>query len=190
MYFISVICCYYFVRWTVNNISVCRKVNRQYKHNLSCIVHDHRHLYQRITRSSAFHKQLHKYLLEMTLSPTSSIPTDTVRRHFTESCRNICWKCPLSPTSLPTDTVRRHFTQSCINIYWKCHYHRRPYQRKQSVGISQRVAKIFVGNATITNISTGGYNPSAFHRELQTYLLEMLLSLTSIPMDRGAVHNY
>jgi len=29
--------CYYcFVRWTVCNLSVCKKVNRQYKHNLSC----------------------------------------------------------------------------------------------------------------------------------------------------------
>jgi hypothetical protein len=27
---------------------------------------------------------------------------------------------PQSPTTLQTDTVRRHFTESCKNIYWKC----------------------------------------------------------------------
>jgi hypothetical protein len=44
------------------------------------------------------------------------------------------------------------------NIYWKCHYQR----RIQSVGISQRVTKIFTGNATITSIDTDGYSPLAF----------------------------
>jgi len=68
----------------------------------------------------------------------------------------------LSPTSIPTDIVRRHFTESCKNIYWKCHNHRRLYRQIQSVGISQRVAKIFTGNATITGDSTDGYSPSAF----------------------------
>jgi hypothetical protein len=101
----------------------------QYKHNLSCTVHDHRRLYRRITRSSTFHRELHKYLLEMSLSPTS-IPTDTVHRHFTESCKNIHW--------------------------------------------------IF---ETIIDINTDGYSPSAFHRELQKYLMEMPLSPTSIPTD-------
>jgi len=28
-------CCYCFVRWTIYHLSVCRKVNRQYKYNLS-----------------------------------------------------------------------------------------------------------------------------------------------------------
>jgi hypothetical protein len=73
------------VQWAVCNLSVCRKVNRQYKHNLSYIVHNHRHLYQRITRPSTFHRELHKYLLEMPISPTL-ISTDTVRQHFIESC--------------------------------------------------------------------------------------------------------
>jgi hypothetical protein len=110
MYFISVICCYYFVRWTVNNISVCRKVNRQYKHNLSCTVHDHRRLYQRIT----------------------------VRRHFTESfTRNAiitddfvdglrpsafhreCWKCHNHRRLCNRITVRRHL--SAVHNYRQIH---------------------------------------------------------------------
>jgi len=42
-------CCYYFVRWTVYHLSIYRKVNRQHKHHLSCMLHYHRRLYRRIT---------------------------------------------------------------------------------------------------------------------------------------------
>jgi len=90
------------VRRAVCNLNVCRKVNRQYKHNLSCTVHDHRCLYRRI----------------------------------------------------------------------------------QSDDIAWSVSKIFTGNATIND----GYNPSAFHRELQKYLLEMPLSPALIPMDTVRWH--
>jgi len=59
---------------------------------------------------SAFYRELQKYLLEM----------------------------PQSPTTLQTDTVRWHFTESCKNIYWKCHNHRWLYRRIQSVGICRQ----------------------------------------------------
>jgi hypothetical protein len=37
-------CCYCFVRRTVYHLSVCMKVNRQYKHHLSCTLHYHRRI--------------------------------------------------------------------------------------------------------------------------------------------------
>jgi hypothetical protein len=58
IYFINVNCYYCFVQWTVCNLSVCRKVNRQYKHNLACTEHDHQLPYWRITRPLAFHREL------------------------------------------------------------------------------------------------------------------------------------
>jgi hypothetical protein len=58
IYFISVNCCYCFVQWIVCNLSVCKKVNRQHKHNFLCTEHDHRHPYWRITSPSAFHREL------------------------------------------------------------------------------------------------------------------------------------
>jgi len=39
-------CCYCFVRWIVYHLSVCRKVNRQYKHHLSCTMHYHQRPYR------------------------------------------------------------------------------------------------------------------------------------------------
>ena len=42
-------CCYCFVRWTICNLSVCRKENRQNKHNLYCTLHYHRRPSRRIT---------------------------------------------------------------------------------------------------------------------------------------------
>ena len=92
-------------------------------------MHDHRRLYRWIARSSAFRRELHKYLPEM----------------------------PQSPTTLQTDTA---------------------------IGISQRVAKIFTRNATITatitDDSTNEYILSEFYKELQKYLLEMSSSPTSL----------
>jgi hypothetical protein len=41
-------CCYCFMRWTVYHLSVCRKINKQYKHHLSYTLHYHRRLYWRI----------------------------------------------------------------------------------------------------------------------------------------------
>ena len=38
--------CYCFVRWIVYHLSVCRKVNRQYKHQLSCTMHYHQRPYR------------------------------------------------------------------------------------------------------------------------------------------------
>ena len=83
--------------------------------------------------SSAFHIELHKYLLEM----------------------------PLSPTSISTETVRWHFTESCKNICWKCHYHQHLYRWIQSVSISQRVANIFTRNAAIIDVNTNGQRRSS-----------------------------
>jgi hypothetical protein len=42
-------CLSVFVWWAVCNLSVCRKVNRQYKHKFSCTVHDHPRPYRWIT---------------------------------------------------------------------------------------------------------------------------------------------
>jgi len=69
----------------IYNLSVCKRVNRQYKHNLSSTVHNHRCLYRRIQFIGILPK-VAKYLLEMPQSPMS-LQTDTVRRYFTESCK-------------------------------------------------------------------------------------------------------
>ena len=89
-------CCYYFVRWTVYHLSVCRKVNRQYKYNLSCTMHYHRHPYRR----------------------------NKVRRHFTESWKIITGKCHNYRKLCRRPTVRRHFTKSWKIITGKCHNYR------------------------------------------------------------------
>jgi len=41
-------CCYCFVRWTIYHLSVCKKLNRQYKHHLSCTLHYYRRPYRQI----------------------------------------------------------------------------------------------------------------------------------------------
>ncbi|KAJ6881821.1 hypothetical protein NC651_028431 [Populus alba x Populus x berolinensis] len=74
---------------------------------------------------------------------------------------------PISPMFIPTYTFCWHFTKSCI--YWKCNYHGHQYRRIQSVDISQRVAKLFARNATITNIYIHEYSPSAFVSAVQNY---------------------
>jgi hypothetical protein len=99
-------------------------------------------------------------------------------------CNKSMWERVVGSTSSPGNVhevanensnlyvhVCRHFAERCINIYWKCHNHRRLYRRIQPVSISQRVAKIFTRNATITDESTDGYILSALYKELQKYLL-------------------
>jgi len=49
-------CCYCFVRWTIYHLSVCRKVNRQSKYNLSCTMNYHRRKYRRT--------KVHRHLTE------------------------------------------------------------------------------------------------------------------------------
>jgi len=110
------------VRWTVCNLSVCRKINRQYKHNLSCTVLGHRRLYWQINRPSTSHKELHKYWLYR-LTQSVGISQRVV-------------EMPQSPTTRNTDTFRRHFIES-----W-CHNHRQFYRRIQSIDISQRVVEM------------------------------------------------
>jgi hypothetical protein len=69
----------------VCNLSVCRRINRQYKHNPSCTVHNHQRLYIRILYVGIL-PRVAKYLLHMSQSLTS-LQTDTVHRYFTESCK-------------------------------------------------------------------------------------------------------
>ena len=136
------------MRWAVCNLSVYRKITREYKHNLSCIVHDHRRRYRRI-QSVGISQRVAKIFTR------NSIIIDVYTDKYSSSAlqRELhLLEMQLSPTSIPTDTVRRHFTESCI--YWKSNYHRCLYRRIQSVGISQRVE--FTGNATITNDYTNG----------------------------------
>jgi len=99
------------VRRAVCNLCVYRKVNRQYKHNLSCTVHYHRRPYRRLCEQI------------------------TVRRHFTESfignatiiddvvdglqsvdiSQRASLEMPQSPMTVQTDSFRRHFTESGRN---------------------------------------------------------------------------
>jgi hypothetical protein len=136
------------MRWAVCNLSVYRKINREYKHNLSCIVHDHRRWYRRI-QSVGISQRVAKIFTR------NSIIIDVYTDKYSPSALQrelYLLEMQLSPTSISTDTVRRHFTKSCI--YWKSNYHRCLYRRIQSVGISQRVE--FTGKATITNDYTNG----------------------------------
>jgi hypothetical protein len=88
IYFISVNCYYCFVQWTVCNLSVCRKVNRQYKHNLACAEHDHQLPY----------RGLH------------------VRWHFTESCKIFTGNATITDVHTDELHVRRHFIESGWNV--------------------------------------------------------------------------
>jgi hypothetical protein len=92
-------------------------------------VHDHRCLYRRINNPSAFHRELHKYLLEMPLSPTS-ISTDIIRRHFIESCTGNATLTDDSTDGSSPSTFHREL--------WKYHNHRRLYRWIQSVGICRQ----------------------------------------------------
>jgi hypothetical protein len=67
----------------VCNLSVCRRINKQYKHNLSCTMHNHRRLYRRIPSIDIL-PRLAKYLLHIPQSPMS-LQTDTVHWYFTEA---------------------------------------------------------------------------------------------------------
>jgi len=71
--------------WAIYNLSVCKRVNRQYKHNLSCTVHNRRCLYRRIQFIDIL-PRVAEYLLEMPQS-LMSLQIDTVCRYFTESCK-------------------------------------------------------------------------------------------------------
>jgi hypothetical protein len=123
------------VRRAVCNLSVCRKVNRQYKHNLSCTVHDHRRPYRRIivrrhfiesfTRNATITDDFedglqsigisHRASLEMPQSPTTlwtyySLSAFHIELHW--KCHNHRWRCRWI---------------SSVNIHrewWKCHNHR------------------------------------------------------------------
>jgi len=84
IYFIIVHYCYCSVR-SVCNLSVYRRKNRQYRHNLSWIVQDNRRISRR-TYSISILQRVEKYLLEMPQSSTS-LQTKTICQHFTESCK-------------------------------------------------------------------------------------------------------
>ena len=127
----------------VCNLSVCRRVNRQYKHNLSCTVHDHRRLYRR-KHLVGILSRVAKYLLEMSQSPTF-IPRDTVSIDILQRVEKYLLEMLQSPTSLQADKVRRYFTES-----WE----------------------IFIANATITKlIPTDKFRRhlSIVHNYRQTY---------------------
>jgi len=74
-------CCYCFVRWTVYHLSVCRKVNRQYKHHLSCTLHYHRRPYRRITVRRHFTVAL----LEMPQPSPMTLRMDSIPSAFHSS---------------------------------------------------------------------------------------------------------
>jgi len=82
-------CCYCFVRWTVYHLSVCRKVNRQCKYNLSCTIHYHRRPYRRTP--SAFHRELKNNYWKCHIHRWT-FWRPTIHRHFTE-LENNYWKC-------------------------------------------------------------------------------------------------
>jgi hypothetical protein len=89
-------CCYCFMRWTVCNLSICRKVNRQYKHNLSCTLHYHQRPYRRITVRRPFIVTS----LEMPQSSPTTLRMDLVCWHFTVASLEMP---QLSPTTLCND---------------------------------------------------------------------------------------
>ena len=95
-------CCYCFVWWTVYHWIFYRKVNRKYKHNISCTLNNHRHPYWRTA----------------------------VRQHLIESSKIITAKYHNHRRPYRRTVVRRHLTESSKIITPKCHNHRRLYRRR------------------------------------------------------------
>jgi hypothetical protein len=145
--------CYYcFVWWTVCNLSVCKKVNRQYKHNLSCTLHYHRRPYRRIK----VHRPFTVASLECHNHHRWLCGRITVRRHFTVASLEMPQS---SPTTLQTDYVHRHFTVASLEMPQSS-----PTTLRSDYSPSAFHSSL-TGNATIiTDDFVDGLSQSAFYR--------------------------
>jgi hypothetical protein len=123
----------------VCNLSVYMRVNRQYKHNLSCTVHDYQRLYRQ-KPSVGILQRVAKYLLQIPQSLTS-IPTYTVSLVFYRELQNIYWKSYNHWRLYRWIMYSSTFYIELKNIYWKYHNHRSLYIWITSVDILLRVAK-------------------------------------------------
>jgi len=106
-------CCYCFVRWTICNLSVYRKVNRQYKHNLSCTLHYHRLPYRQITVRRHFIVAS----LEMPQSSLTTLWTDYSPLAFHSSLTG-------NAITITDDFANRLSSLAFHREWWKCHNHR------------------------------------------------------------------
>jgi hypothetical protein len=123
----------------VCNLSVCRRVNKQYKHNLSYTMHNHQRLYRR-KPSIGILPRVAKHLLQMPQSPTS-LQMDTVSVSISPS-----WKI-FTRNAIITDISTECYCLSVFyrelqNIYCKCDNHWRLYRRIQSIGICWRSSQL------------------------------------------------
>ena len=116
-------CCYCFVRWTVYHLSFCRKVNRQYKYNISCAVQ------QLPTNSlpSASHREFKNNYLKCH-NHRRPYRWTHVFQHLTESSKIITRNATITDDDtdgLTSSASHREFE----NNYSKRHNHRRLYRR-------------------------------------------------------------
>jgi len=122
------------VRWTVCNLSVCRKVNRQYKHNLSCTVQSPMSIPTDYSPST-FHRELH-WKFHNHRRPYRRI---TVHQHFTESCTG--------NATITDDCTDGYHPSAFHKEWWKCHNH-------QWITVRRHFTKSCTGNAIITDVYT------------------------------------
>ena len=111
--------CYYcFVRWTVCNLSVCKKVNRQYKHNLSCTLLYHWRPYRRIKVRRPFTIAS----LEMPQSSSMNLRMDYSLSAFHSSLTG-------NATIITDDFANGLSPSAFYRGWWKWHNHRRICRR-------------------------------------------------------------
>ena len=95
-------CCYCFVRCTVYHLSVCKKVNRQYKHHLSCTMHYHRRPYRRTHVRRYFTKSWKIFTGNATITDDFADGLPSVG--ISQRVEKILLEMPQSPTMLRTDS--------------------------------------------------------------------------------------
>ena len=121
-----------FMWWTVYQLSFCRKVNRQYKDNLSCIMQTYRHPYRRMV--------IRRYLTESSkLITQNATNTDDITDGFTDNYTDGIKSVGISQrvrkqlqqnttfTDGYTDTMKSVGISQRVRKTW--HHHRRDYRR-------------------------------------------------------------
>jgi hypothetical protein len=139
--------CYYcFVRWTICNLSVCKKVNRQYKHNLSCTLHYHGRPYWRIKVRQPFTVASSPTTLRTDYSPSAFHSNLTgnatiITDDFADRLRpSAFYNSLIGNATIITDDFADGFNPSAFH-------------------------SSLIGNATIiTDDFANGLSPSAFYR--------------------------
>jgi hypothetical protein len=109
-------CCYCFVQWTIYHLSFCRKVKRQYKHNLSCTMQQLPTSIPTDSSPSAFHREFKNNYLKCH-NHRCLYRRNNVHRHFTESSKIITWNATI--TDVQTDRCTSVGKLSAGQCYWQ-----------------------------------------------------------------------